>query len=65
MGQRWRFAEDALPVLRALAERRACTVAELCEAARGRVAAETVRAFIVELAHQGFVAFDVEERGGA
>lgn len=65
MGHRWRFAVDALLVLRALAERRACTVAELCEAARGRVAAETVRAFLVELAHRGFVAFDVEERGGA
>ena len=65
MGRRWRFAEDALPVLRALAERRACTVAELCGAARGRVAAETVRAFVVELAHQGFVAFDVEGRGHA
>jgi hypothetical protein len=65
MGNRWRFAEDALPVLRALAERRTCTVAELCEAARGRVAAETVCAFLVELAHQGFVAFDVEGRGGA
>jgi hypothetical protein len=64
MGHRWRFAEDALPVLRALAERRVCTVAELCGAARGRVAAETVRAFLAELAQQGFVAFDVEERGG-
>lgn len=65
MGQHWRFAEDALPVLRALSERRACTFAELCEAAHGRVAAETVRAFMGELAHQGFVAFDVEGRGGA
>jgi hypothetical protein len=65
MGQRWRFAADALPVLRALNDRRACTVAELCEAARGRVAPETVRAFLVELAHRGFVASDVEGRGGA
>lgn len=65
MGQHWRFAEDALLVLRALAERRAGTVAELCDAARGRVAPETVRAFLVELAHKGFVAFDVEGRGGA
>jgi len=65
MGQHWRFAEGALPVLRALAERRACTVAELCEAARGRVAAETVRAFLSELAQKGLVAFDVEGRGGA
>ncbi|MDT5273042.1 MAG: hypothetical protein QOH49_5228 [Acidobacteriota bacterium] len=65
MGQHWRFAEDALPVLRTLAERRACTVAELCEAARDRVAPETVRAFLAELAHRGFVAFDVEGRGSA
>jgi hypothetical protein len=63
MGQHWRFAEDALPVLRTLNDRRACTVAELCEAARRRVEPETVRAFLVELAHRGFVAFDVE--GGA
>lgn len=65
MGQHWRFAEGALPVLLALAERRACTVAELCKAARGRVAPETVRTFLAELARKGFVAFDVEERGGA
>jgi len=65
MGQHWRFAEAALPVLRALSERRACTVAELCEAARGRVDEQTVRAFLAELAHRGFVAFDVEGRGGA
>ena len=65
MGNHWRFAEGALPVLRALAERRTCTIAELCEAARGRVQPETVRAFLVELAHRGFVAFDFEGRGGA
>ena len=63
VGQHWRFAEGALPVLRALNERRACTVAELCEAARGRVAPETVRLFLSELAHKGLIAFDVE--GGA
>jgi hypothetical protein len=65
LGHRWRFAEDALPVLRALDDRRACTVAELCEAARGRVAPETVRALLKELAHSGLVAFDVDVRGGA
>lgn len=65
MGQRWRFAADALPVLRALAARRACTVAELCEAAQGTVEVKIVRAFLVELAHRGFVALDVEGRGGA
>jgi hypothetical protein len=64
MGRRWRFAEAALPVLRALAERRACVVAELCEAARGSVAAETVRVFVAELAHQGFVAIETDGRKG-
>jgi hypothetical protein len=64
LGHHWRFAEDALPVLRALDERRACTVAELCEAARGRVAPETVRALLRELAHKGLVTFDVDVRGG-
>lgn len=64
MGRRWRFDEDALPVLCALAERRACTVAELCEAARARVAPETVRAFVAELAHQGFVTIELDGRRG-
>jgi hypothetical protein len=56
MKQRWRFAADALPVLRALSERRACTVAELCEAARGGLTPETVRVFVAELARRGLVA---------
>jgi hypothetical protein len=55
MRRRWRFAEDALLVLKPLEERRASTVAELCEAARGRLAAETVRAFVFELARHGLV----------
>ncbi|HWW75116.1 MAG TPA: cupin domain-containing protein [Pyrinomonadaceae bacterium] len=63
MGQHWRFAEGALPVLRALDERRACTVAELCEAAAGRLKAETVRAFVGELALNGLVA--VADKGGS
>jgi hypothetical protein len=56
MKRRWRFAEDALLVLRPLAERRLCTVAELCEAARGRLQPETVRVFVAELARHGLVA---------
>jgi hypothetical protein len=56
MNRRWRFVEDALLVLRPLAERRACTVAELCDGARGRLAAETVCAFVGELARHGLVA---------
>ncbi len=63
LGRRWRFAEDALPVLKQLVERRACTVAELCEAARGRLAAEKVQAFVAELALHGLVA--VEDAEGA
>ena len=55
MKRRWRFAEDALLVLRPLEERRACTVAELCEAARSRLDERTVRVFVRELARQGLV----------
>jgi len=56
MKRRWRFAEDALPVLRTLEERRECTVAKLCEAAGARLDEGTVRAFVRELAQQGLVA---------
>jgi hypothetical protein len=54
--RRWRFAEDALVVLRPLEERRECTVAELCESARPRLDERTVRAFVRELAREGLVA---------
>jgi hypothetical protein len=54
--RRWRFAEDALVVLRPLEERRECGVAELCEAARPRLDEKTVRAFVRELAREGLVA---------
>jgi DNA-binding IclR family transcriptional regulator len=63
MQRRWRFAEAALPVLRALEGRRACTLAELCEAAGGRLSPETVRAFVSELALNGLVA--VADEGGS
>ncbi|HKG13059.1 MAG TPA: cupin domain-containing protein [Pyrinomonadaceae bacterium] len=56
MKRRWRFAEDALLVLRPLEERRECTVAELCDAARAKLEERTVRAFVRELARQGLVA---------
>lgn len=55
MKRRWRFAEDALVVLRPLEERRACTVAELCDEARGRLDKATVRAFVAELSRHGLV----------
>ena len=58
----WRFAEDALLVLRPLEERRECVVAELCEAARDTLDERTVRAFVRELAREGLVALiEVEE----
>lgn len=55
MKKRWRFAAGALAVLLPLEGRRACTVAELCEAASGALNEETVRAFVAELAVHGLV----------
>lgn len=53
--RRWRFANDALLVLRPLEERRVCTIAELCESARGVLEEQTVRTFIRELSLHGLV----------
>jgi|ERR1044071_2965593 hypothetical protein len=58
--KRWRFASDALLILRPLGERRVCSVAELCEAAAGRLEEQTVMAFLRELILNGLVAV-VEE----
>lgn len=55
IGKRWRFDSRALAVLRPLAERRACTVAELCEAARGTLDEATTKTFLSELALRGLV----------
>ena len=54
--KRWRFAGAALAVLGPLAERRVCTVAELCEAAAGHLDERTVRALLRELLLHGLVA---------
>ena len=56
MKKRWRFAEDALLVLRPLMERRVCSVGELCEAARSHVDENRVRKFLGELILEGLVA---------
>ena len=61
--RRWRFAEDALLVLRPLEERRECTVAELCESARAKLDERTVRAFVRELAQQGLAALIEDDEG--
>jgi Cupin superfamily protein len=58
--KRWRFAPTALLILRPLAERRVCSVAELCEAAAGRLEEQTIMAFLRELILNGLVAV-VEE----
>jgi hypothetical protein len=58
--KRWRFAADALLILRPLAERRVCSVADLCAAATGRLEEQTVRAFLRELILHGLVAVVVE-----
>ena len=62
--KRWRFAADAMPVLKHLADGGgssngavlACSISELCEAARGRLDERTVRAFLCELLRHGLVA---------
>jgi ribosomal protein L16 Arg81 hydroxylase len=54
--KRWQFTGEALPLLRALEERRVCSISELCEAANGQLASETVRAFLCELLFHGLVA---------
>jgi ribosomal protein L16 Arg81 hydroxylase len=56
--KRWRFAEDALLVLRPLADGRACTVAELCAAARARLDERIVHTFLAELIEHGLVALE-------
>ena len=54
--KRWRFAEEAQVILRPLAERRVCSVAELCETARGKLEEQTVRTFLSELVLHGLLA---------
>jgi len=51
----WKFAADALPVLRHLNERRACTVGELCLSAQAQLDEQTVRALLRELLQHGLV----------
>jgi hypothetical protein len=52
----WRFDARSLPILRALDERRACSVAELCGAAGDELEASTVQTFVGELILHGLVA---------
>lgn len=56
----WRFAAKAEAILRPLAERRVCSVAELCEAASEKIEEQTVRAFLRELILHGLLAVACE-----
>ncbi|HEX8632524.1 MAG TPA: cupin domain-containing protein [Pyrinomonadaceae bacterium] len=55
--KRWRFAADALVVLNRLADGRACSIGELCEAAHeeARLDERIVRAFLGELLRHGLL----------
>lgn len=54
--KRWRFTADALLILRPLKDERVCSVAQLCEAAKGKIEEQTVRAFLKELILNGLLA---------
>ncbi len=55
-GKRWRFAEAALSILRPLATGRACSVSELCEAAKPELDEQVVHALLSELLLHGLLA---------
>jgi ribosomal protein L16 Arg81 hydroxylase len=52
----WRFREEALPVLRTLAEKRSCSIQELCDHAEGQLNRLTVRQLLGELLAHGLIA---------
>ena len=52
----WRFAVEALPILRHLDQHRVCSVAQLCEVAKSEVDERRVRLFLKELLMNGLVA---------
>jgi ribosomal protein L16 Arg81 hydroxylase len=52
----WRFAVEALPILRHLDKHRVCSVSELCEVAKSEVDEQRVRIFLKELRMNGLVA---------
>jgi hypothetical protein len=58
--KRWRFAPEALHILRALASRRVCSVKELCELSKGQLEEQTVRALLSELVQHGLLTIALE-----
>lgn len=57
----WQVAAETLIIFRRLEDKRICSVAELCEAAVGRIDGQTVRAFLGEMIFHGLIAV-VESR---
>jgi Cupin superfamily protein len=55
LGKRWRFAEDAMSILRPLASGRPRSIRELCEASVGKLDERTVRIFLGELILHGLL----------
>jgi hypothetical protein len=58
--KRWRFAPEALDLLRALASRRVCSIKELCELSKEQLEEQTVRAFLSELVQHGLLTVALE-----
>jgi hypothetical protein len=58
--KRWRFAAQALGLLRALASRRVCSIRELCELSVGQLEEETIRTFLSELVQHGLLTVSLE-----
>jgi hypothetical protein len=61
LGKRWRFAEDAMSILRPLASGRSRSVRELCEGCAERLDERTVRTFLGELILHGLVTIVQDE----
>jgi hypothetical protein len=58
MKKRWRFAENALPFLQLLEDRRTCAVSDFYTTSAGRLDRKTIDAFLNELLLHGLIAVD-------
>lgn len=54
--KKWRFAAETSLIFRRLEDRRICSVAELCEAAAGKIDSQAVRTFLGEMIFHGLIA---------
>jgi len=58
MKKRWRFAENALPFLLLLEDKRTCAVSDFYTTSAGRLDRKTINAFLNELLLHGLIAVD-------